>query len=95
MTVDAGHRWYPAAGRAWNLHLTDTSLLIGAGDPVQLNPDGSTSDIGAYGGGEADLWDLDWDGFDEYWLPGVYDAAPSTGMDCDDRAGSVYPGHGC
>ena len=34
----------------WDLHLSATSPLIDAGDPTVLDPDGSPSDIGAYGG---------------------------------------------
>jgi hypothetical protein len=34
----------------WDLHLQGASGLIHAGDPSILNPDGSQSDIGAYGG---------------------------------------------
>ena len=42
----------------WDLHLDPTgpSPLIDAGDPSILDPDGTTSDIGAYGGPGAD-WD--------------------------------------
>ncbi|RME49773.1 MAG: hypothetical protein D6795_11205, partial [Deltaproteobacteria bacterium] len=35
---------------AWDLHLSSDSPLIDAGDPALLDPDGSRSDIGAYGG---------------------------------------------
>ncbi|RME50150.1 MAG: hypothetical protein D6795_10560, partial [Deltaproteobacteria bacterium] len=41
---------------AWDLHLSSDSPLIDAGDPHLLDPDGSRSDIGAYGGpGASDL----------------------------------------
>ncbi|RME53032.1 MAG: hypothetical protein D6795_05965, partial [Deltaproteobacteria bacterium] len=39
---------------AWDLHLSSDSPLIDAGDPGILDPDGSRSDIGAYGGPEGD-----------------------------------------
>ncbi|RME46152.1 MAG: hypothetical protein D6795_15740 [Deltaproteobacteria bacterium] len=39
---------------AWDLHLASDSPLIDAGDPGILDPDGSRSDIGAYGGPEGD-----------------------------------------
>ena len=79
----------------WDLHLSATSQLIDAGDPSILDPDGSPSDIGAYGGSGAAAWDLDRDGFYEWWLPGPHDPATSPGTDCDDGDGGVYPGNGC
>jgi predicted outer membrane repeat protein len=82
---------------AWDLHLSSTSPLIGAGDPSILNPDGSGSDIGAYGGSGADDWDLDGDGYPAWWQPGSYDSSsyPAAGWDCDDDDPDVYPGSGC
>ena len=41
----------------WDLQLSDSSPLIDAGDPSILDPDLSTSDIGAYGGPGADAWE--------------------------------------
>jgi hypothetical protein len=41
---------------AWDLTLATGSALIDAGDPSILDPDGSTSDIGAYGGPGGDSW---------------------------------------
>jgi hypothetical protein len=81
----------------WDLHLDPTSPLVDAGDPSILDPDGSISDIGAYGGPDAALWDLDWDGFPLWWQPGAYDHAtyPGEGWDCDDLDSAVYPGNGC
>lgn len=80
---------------AWDLHLSPASPLVDAGDPGFPDPDGSPPDLGAYGGPGADGWDLDQDGFDEWWLPGSYDPLTSPGMDCDDRDEAVYPGNGC
>ena len=40
----------------WDLQLDTTSPLIDAGDPKILDPDKSTSDIGAYGGPGAADW---------------------------------------
>jgi hypothetical protein len=82
---------------AWDLHLSSTSALIGAGDPSISNPDGSGSDIGAYGGSGADDWDLDGDGYPAWWQPGSYDSSsyPAAGWDCDDDDPDVYPGSGC
>ena len=55
------------------------------------------SDIGAYGGPGAALWDLDWDGFPEWWQPGEYDrdAYPGLGWDCDDSNPEVHAEAGC
>ena len=67
----------------WDLHLSTTSPLIDAGDPTILDPDGSPSDIGVYGGPGAGLFDLDGDGYPEWWQPGPYDAVryPALGWD--------------
>ncbi len=53
--------------------------------------------MGAYGGEPAGRWDLDGDGFPEWWQPGPYDPVtyPGFGWDCDDRDASVFPGNGC
>ncbi len=81
----------------WDLHLDLLSSLIDAGDPAVLDPDGGRSDIGAYGGDYADLYDLDWDGYPEWWQPGEYDPVtyPDDGWDCEDRDADVYPYNGC
>ena len=79
----------------WDLHLAANSPLVDAGDPAATDPDGSPPDMGAYGGGYANSFDLDQDGYDEWWLPGPYDPATSPGLDCDDLDAGVYPGSGC
>jgi len=81
----------------WDLHLATTSPLIGAGDPTSTDPDGSTADMGAYGGPDAGSWDLDGDGYPLWWQPGAYDthSYPSAGWDCDDMDEAVHPGAGC
>jgi len=81
----------------WDLHLSSSSVLVDAGDPTLLDPDGSPSDIGAYGGPAAGSFDLDNDGYPEWWQPGPYDFAtyPGLGWDCDDTDASVHPGNGC
>lgn len=38
------------APQRWDLHLQPGSALVDAGDPALLDPDGTRSDIGAYGG---------------------------------------------
>ena len=81
----------------WDLHLGAASPLIDAGSSSLLDPDGGPSDIGAYGGPDADLWDLDGDGYPLWWMPGPYDAStyPGLGWDCDDTDATVFPGSGC
>jgi len=84
-----------ADGDGWDLHLADGAVTVDAGNPSILDPDGSPSDMGAYGGPAADSWDLDRDGYPEWWLPGPYDPVTSPGLDCDDRDPEQYPGAGC
>jgi hypothetical protein len=79
----------------WDLHLDAGSPLIDAGSTLLFDPDGSTSDMGAYGGPSASGWDLDGDGFYEWWSPGAYDSSTSSGMDCDDQDATIGPGSGC
>ena len=82
---------------AWDLHLSPDSPLVGGGNPTWLDPDGSPSDVGAYGGEGAGGWDLDRDGHPEWWQPGPYDPTVHgpAGWDCDDRDPHVGPGNGC
>jgi len=82
----------PADPLEWDLHLDETSPLVDAGDPSITDPDGGTSDIGAFGGPGAEGWDLDGDDYDVWWLPGAY---PGGDWDCDDLDDAVYPGAGC
>jgi hypothetical protein len=81
----------------WDLHLETTSPLVDAGDPTILDPDSTPSDIGIYGGPDVEDFDLDHDGWNEWWQPGPYDATtyPAQGWDCDDRDAWVVPGAGC
>ena len=87
----------PAAPADWDLHLMEASSLVDAGHATFADPDGGPTDIGAFGGPEADLWDLDGDGYPSWWQPGAYDAAtyPDLGWDCDDFNRGVFPGNGC
>ena len=72
---------YTADGDCTNddLRLSSTSTLRDAGDPSILDPDGSVSDIGVYGGPGSSVFDMDGDGFDNV-------------DDCDDDEASTYPG---
>ena len=80
----------------WDLHLSTASPLVDTGDDSLTDPNGSISDIGAYGGPGADLWDLDGDGDTEWWAPGHYDVdAFASGLDCDDLDPDVGSEDGC
>ena len=62
-----------------DLRLGQGSPFRDAGDPEILDGDGTRSDIGAYGGPEAEAQDFDGDGY-------------STASDCDDFDAEVNPG---
>ena len=57
-------------------HLATTSPLVDAGDPDILDADGSRSDMGALGGPDGGHWDLDWDGYPNWFWPGDIEDAP-------------------
>ena len=76
-----------------DLHLALTSPLIDAGDPAREDTDGTTSDMGTFGGaGEG--WDLDGDGYPNYFWPGTWANAPagfnSSDYDCNDSSPGVH-----
>lgn len=81
----------------WDYHLDSDSPMIDRGSTSLEDPDESLSDIGAYGGPGAALWDLDWDGYPEWWQPGEYDhdTYPGLGWDCDDSDPDVHAEVGC
>ena len=73
-----------------DLHLQLDSPARDSGDPEILDPDGSVSDIGAFGGPEAQVEDNDGDGI---WSDlDCDDTDPSVGL-CDD--GQEEPPDGC
>ena len=76
----------------WDTHLSDGSPHIDAGSPALENPDGTRSNIGAYGGPGAAQYDLDGDGAWDWWTPGPY---PGGDADCDDRRRNIHPQTGC
>lgn len=69
----------------WDLHLCPGSPLIDAGDPSILDPDGTRSDIGAYGGPNADFTyyeDNDGDGMYDGWEDALgLDSSTDDGTD--------------
>jgi len=79
--ADADFVAYSSDGDCGNddLNLNGGSPAIDAGDPGILDRDGSTSDIGAYGGPNGLPQDADGDGFNEL-------------QDCDDGDAAVNPG---
>jgi|GEM_PF-1070342 len=66
-----------------NYWLSWGSDLIDAGDPNLSDPDGSRSDIGAFGGEDAD---------EDAWEDADEDAYPVM-WDCDDENGDMNPGN--
>ena len=86
--TDAGV-WGP-----WSLQLEGASGLVGMGEGT--NPDGSTEDIGPFGGPSAAGWDLDGDGAPAAWRPGAYTPLDrAEGFDCNDFDPTVGPENGC
>ena len=76
-----------------NFVLSSTSALIDAGDPSISDPDGSDSDIGAYGGPNSPVYDGDGDGYyntedcdddDADINPGAEEVCDGVDNDCDD-----------
>jgi hypothetical protein len=79
LEVDPEFAGDPALSCGALLTLGSASALRDAGDPAVLDPDGSRSDIGAYGGPESHVPDGDGDG-------------SAIDVDCDDSDATVFPG---
>lgn len=77
-----------SAGTPTDAHLSLQSELIDAGHASLLDPDGSPSDIGSYGGPGAARWDLDADGIPAWYWPSTQSQPPPgvdpSLFDCDD-----------
>jgi hypothetical protein len=86
MEIDPG---LPQTGD--DLHLARTSGLIDRG--TGIDPDGSPADPGLYGGEDGDRWDLDGDGYFDWFWPDAFIDAPArfdpADYDCDDLDASV------
>jgi len=72
----------------WDLHLSSSSTLVDAGEPTLQDPDGTISDIGAYGGPESSYEyyeDEDADGMFDGWeaLHGLDPTADDSADDPD------------
>lgn len=79
VTDEAGlYAWDPS-DPCGDVRLAGSSPMKDAGDPALLDPDGTRSDIGAWGGPGAPVVDLDGDGY-------------ATDADCDDTSTSRHPG---
>jgi len=94
LTVDPLFVAYDVEGIPSDYHLTGASPLVNAGDPARLDPDGSRSDMGAYGGSDAGGWDLDRDGYPDWCWPGTHAQAPTgfdaAEFDADDLDSSIH-----
>ena len=93
--------WGPTLPPAYvDVHLRPDSLLRDAGDPAELDVDGTVADLGAYGGvgGEDDLVDSDLDGMPDGWElrqgldPAVDDALDDPDGDELDNLGEFVKG---
>lgn len=84
-----------------SVHLQAGSPAVDKGvpDADAVDPDASRNDMGAFGGPNAAFWDLDRDGYYDYYWPGTWDAPPpgvdSSSFDCDDTDAGRHPDSGC
>ncbi len=93
-TSEPGFLDYDSHAYPTNFHLALTSPLVNHGDPAIFDPDRSPSDVGAFGGPSADDWDLDADGYPNWFWPGTLQDAPTgfdpADFDADDQNASVH-----
>ena len=75
-------------------HIELASSFVDTGDPDLIDLDGSRVDLGIYGGLEGGSWDLDGDGYFDYFWPGTFDDVPElvddSIYDRDDTDASVH-----
>ncbi len=94
LLVEPGFLAYSEEGIPSNFHLALDSQAVNSGDLAILDPDGSRSDIGMFGGASGATWDRDHDGVPDYFWPGtIQDGPPEfdpADYDCDDRDREVY-----
>lgn len=92
--MEPGFLSYDETGMPSSFHLSLSSPLINVGDPAVFDVDGSRSDLGSYGGSEGDGWDLDLDGYPDWFWPGTLEDAPDgfspTDYDLDDLESVVH-----
>lgn len=93
-TWEPGFLAYATDGVPTDLHLSKASKAINAGSASIFDPDGTRSDIGAYGGPAADEWDRDDDGFPDWFWPGTIEQPPSgfsrSSFDANDQDAGVH-----
>lgn len=84
-----------------DFHIQTGSPAVDTGVPeaVSADPDVSRNDMGAFGGQHAAFWDLDNDGYYDYYWPGTWDTPPTgvdaSSFDCDDKDAGRHPDAGC
>lgn len=77
-----------AFGYPVDFHLSLSSPLINQGNTTETDADGSRTDLGCYGGKGGSAWDLDGDGYHDWFWPGTFEdassAIDSSSFDSDD-----------
>jgi len=93
LTVEPGFLKY-LEGFPVDLHLAIDSPLVNAGEPATLDRDSSRSDMGCYGGPGGATWDLDQDGWPDWFWPGTLANAPEgfdpADFDADDSKPDLH-----